>query len=1531
MTSIDNRIVQMQFDNAQFEKGAKQSLNTLDRIKKSLDFSKTADSFSNVDKAINNIDLSGISTGIAELQNRFSTWGIVGMQVISELTSAAINMGKKLANMSIGQIITGGKARASNIQKAQLMLEGLLKTVDETTGQEVTDFEQVNNTMADATDAVNNTAYGLDEAALVASQLAASGIEVKAWSHDLTQGFDAIKEEADPMARSLMAVSGLAAMTSSSYSDIGQIFTTVAGNGKLMSMQLQQLSGRGVNAAATMAKAWGKTEAQVREMVSDGKVTFQMFSDAMYDAFASQAYKANRTLTGVLSNTKAALSKIGADLFTPLIQNTSETGQGLTNLVQVMDVVRAKLNELRNAFSKPLGANPDSLDQSSWGEWVKFVNNISTVAKNTINKIDAKKIGISLFNISSKALPGIWNGAVKIKNTIKDISTYYNAHFGNGKTGLENLATLIERITHIVESAYSRVANNKEVLDAIELIQTKFRRFTFSFTPQIGNIVETIRSFAHGLVNGIFNSKNVENILKIITNIEDAIINFASALDGVDYKKASDGVADGLGGAFTIVLDLVTRLSEFLKPLGTILGKVVKVAIDGTGKIGEFISKFKDLIESNDELQKVLDFLKSIVDKIADLDLHPLDLLALAVDKVHTAFENLLNTLKDLWDGFKQFIQPLIDGIKDLFKNIFDAIQSPFQMGSGVTALDAISTFIKTLAGIKLASLGADLVNVLVDFGKAIQAFSKNINGISASNLKTIAESIGILAVSLLVLSSIDGEKLGTALGTIAFGLGEIVAAFYMLKGKNAKDAKDAVGKDGVINQLCQTIGSFSESKYQAMLDIAGAILIMAVAMKVLSTIQGDGLESAIAGMSAALVEMVTTVVVLDKLTKGDPTKAAKSAEKLAWSLVPIALALKVLSSIEPNSLAVGLFGMATALGVMSLVIKSMSKIEASGKKVLSSGASIMMVAFSLLAIAGALALLQLFDYTKMGQAMTILLMTLAGIGTIIGIMSKLDGPAQNALAAAASILLVTLSLIPIVAALAIIDLLDPSVEGIVTLLGVLTLMAATLAGISSFGLKAVAAAAALAIVAASLVAIALALKIVQTMDVEAMGGALLAMIVTLGTMTAALVVLGSIAPGAIVAAAALLALSVGLLAMAGALKILSTIPLDDLMSTILGIAGALGIMAAAGVGFSLISPLLLSAAAGVAAFGAALIVLCAGMVVVSAGLTALSGAFVAIATAIVTVVTLIVNGIVAVFEGIEQILEAAIDCVATVVGAIYNAFCTLLGIHSPSTVARDIGIYVIEGLIEGLLSLKDKVEDALKDICKTMSEKLNDVIPEALEAGKNFVGGLINGITSKVGELASTVWNMAKNAVKSLTGALDEHSPSKITYKAGEFFDEGFANGVDKKSDHVFDTVQSLGDGAVSSFKLALSGIQDVSDDMEFTPTITPVLDLSQIQNGSSQIASMFDNTYTMRAASAASSSFVSPAQIRNDNLNNAMSEAMKQLIEAQSEDNNDPTYTFNIPLEVNGRQIAKATRSYTRTELDNLNTIMDRKAGIK
>ena len=324
--TVDERVLEMRFDNSQFESNVKTTMGTLDRLKQALNMDAGVKSAKDLDNAYSNFKgLDGIASGIESLQKRFSTLGIIGMRVIQNLTDTAMNFASKTMSFVGDAIVQGGINRAMNIENAHFMLQGLLH-----------DEEQVQAIMDQASKSVDGTAYSYDAAAKAASMFTASGIQ-----------------QGEQLEKALAALAGTAATTNSDYESMSMIFTTVAGQGRLMGDQLLQLASRGMNAAATLAKYFREvkgeaniTETEIREMVSDGKIDFQTFAEAMNWAFGDQAQQANKTFTGAMANIRAALARTGQGFVSELIAQQSK-------VVKLFNRIRMSVNDF-NSMLKPM-------------------------------------------------------------------------------------------------------------------------------------------------------------------------------------------------------------------------------------------------------------------------------------------------------------------------------------------------------------------------------------------------------------------------------------------------------------------------------------------------------------------------------------------------------------------------------------------------------------------------------------------------------------------------------------------------------------------------------------------------------------------------------------------------------------------------------------------------------------------------------------------------------------------------------------------------------------------------------------------------------------------------------------------------------------------------------------------------------------------------------------------------------------------------------------------------------------------------
>lgn len=426
---VDERVVSLEFNNQNFEKNVSQSMRTIESLNNKLNLPGASKGLESVSKAASNIDLTSLSNSVSALEYRFSTMGIVGATAISNITTKLMQFSSKTLNFLTNGIVQGGIARAMKVETARFQLNGLLK-----------DTAAVEAVMKDVKASVDGTAYSMDAAASVASQLAASGMRA-----------------GDDMLNSLKAVAGVAAMTNSSYEDIGRIFTQVSGQGRLMGDQLLQFSARGLNVASTLADYLTKvgngakvTEAQVRDMVSKGKLDFNTFSKAMSDAFSESAFKANETVNGTFSNIKAALAKIGESFVAPLVKSNGPLVNLLNALREKVNIVKDKLvgkdgiegpltkagnkaGEIINKVAGIIKGDGVSFTNSSWDQLSnkiteagvpleEFQNKFKQVAKS--HNIDVEKM-IEETGSFGSALTKIKKPGKLVIETLKELSKNY--------------------------------------------------------------------------------------------------------------------------------------------------------------------------------------------------------------------------------------------------------------------------------------------------------------------------------------------------------------------------------------------------------------------------------------------------------------------------------------------------------------------------------------------------------------------------------------------------------------------------------------------------------------------------------------------------------------------------------------------------------------------------------------------------------------------------------------------------------------------------------------------------------------------------------------------------------------------------------------------------------------------------------------------------------------------------------------------------------------------------------------------------
>lgn len=841
MSSIDQRIVEMKFENHLFEKNAATTISTLEKLKQALNFSGTSSSIDELQKSASKIDFSSLANSISTIEDRFSIFGIAGMTVIQNLTNEALKLGKTLVNNVMEPITSGGWSRATNIDKAKFQLRGLQVAWD--------DIEK------DINYGVSDTAYGLDAAATAASQLVASGVEF---------GETFGETGNSPMAKALRGISGVAAMTNSSYEEIAHIFTTVAGQGKVMTMQLRQLELRGLNAAAKLGEAMGKTEEEIRSMVTKGEIDFATFSEKMDEAFGEHAKEANTTFEGALANMKAALARVGAEFAGPF----------RSSMIQIFNQLKDIINTIKK---EKLG--------KVFTDFADFAEKASNLVTNILKNLD--------FSWVDKAVDGVHRLYTEFDGLMSSLFPFWKKTEEASEEAIETTKGLLKSAEEVNEIAKKVLAGEYGVGED-RINKLKEEGYVFE---QIQNAVNEMsgNDFRYDLADvadllALEELKDAtEDINKNLEKTNEEIgpnSNF-SKLQRIS-RNAKQSIL-GIKAAFNILKKTLSSVAEgALEPLVRIGLSVADTFFKITRAVSKAIVKFSNFLSKSKAYEALTSTINTVLNKIAD----GFDWISNGIDKLLHSESPLTTFFEGIQKGFgTDKVQTFSEWIETATGNIFDLanVLGTKAIGTGFSflgkllgrAIKLMPTLIKLLPllyslykVINLirtpASIVSSVTKTLAQVPKTLKAFTNQIN---AEALFKVAEAIGVLALSLGLISLIPSEKLvGSviALGILAGALVGLWAAF------------NAINAAGGINLLQNVINSFTKAftnqmNSESLFKIAEAIGVVALAFWGLGQLSWDQLKVG----AAAIVIITLALIALFKVLGSRSTVAANPIESL--------------------------------------------------------------------------------------------------------------------------------------------------------------------------------------------------------------------------------------------------------------------------------------------------------------------------------------------------------------------------------------------------------------------------------------------------------------------------------------------------------------------------------------------------------------------------------------------------------------------------------------------------------------------------
>ena len=285
------------------------------------------------------------------------------------------------------------------------------------------------------------------------------------------------------------------------------------------------------------------------------------------------------------------------------------------------------------------------------------------------------------------------------------------------------------------------------------------------------------------------------------------------------------------------------------------------------------------------------------------------------------------------------------------------------------------------------------------------------------------------------------------------------------------------------------------------------------------------------------------------------------------------------------------------------------------------------------------------------------------------------------------------------------------------------------------------------------------------------------------------------------------------------------------------------------------------------------------------------------------------VNGLVSAFTtGISQKATALSATMKDIINAIIET------IKNKESSFISAGNKISENIGKGIKDKKTTIIDAIKKMLDDAITAIKGYNDDFKTAGANVVSGFANGISSNTYLATAKAKAMAEAAASAARKALDEHSPSRVFYQIGDYAGIGFVNALVNSAKAAYQASSEVGVSAREGLTNAVSKVASmVNSDMDFQPTIRPVLDLSDVESGAGAISGLFGMTPTVGLSSARTINSMVNSRLQNGTSTSDVVSAIKDLKKMVG---NTPSnsYTINGITYDDGSSVSEAIQTLVR-----------------
>lgn len=903
---VDQRVVEMQFNNAQFERNTKQSLSTIEKLKAALKFDDVGDSFSGITKAAKNVNLEPVSDGANEVYYRFKALDVVAGTVLSNIVTKAFAVGTALTKaLTIDPMKTGLAEYETQINSVQTILAN--------TQKEGTNLAQVNAALDELNRYADMTIYNFTEMTRNIGTFTAAGVK-------LDTSVQAIKGIAN-----LAAISGSTSQqASTAMYQLSQALA--AGTVKLMDWNSVVNAGMGgqvfQDALKETARVHGVAidemiakEGSFRETLQHGWLTASILTETLAK-FTGDLSEEELRAIGYTEDQIAAIIKMGetandaatkVKTFTQLIDTLKEAVQsGWTQsweyIIGDFEEAKELWTEISDRLQTVIGQSAEARNallqgglQSGLNQFIdQGITDYSDLLTDMLAKIGKASGAITDEEIESagglaKTLKSGWLNADMLESSLlqvvkeaSELSKLSDEQLESMSLSREKVNDILKQFTELEEKVQDGTISIDEFIEKMNrpsgrenLIQS-----LYNVMDSFGKLMGTIK----GAFDEVFPPMTAETLYKITESIRDLTSNLIISDDTADkLRRTFKGLFSIAKIGVNIITTLARAIGNTVRAVGN-LGVIQGAAnqfLEITSAIGDFLSMVEEVTRGITKIGGGFEAAASKVDSVKEAFVT----IAEAIDSKFTIpeFETPIKTLTANFDSISKsikdfgFSDKVVSSLEKLITLISTSGVSAFTVFS--TAVGAAFYVIRDIC-VNITEFIPKAVNAILELPKtASEAFKEFSDGVSEganrviSMLEKVMEPfIKLRDIAIESLKSTTSLDIYRILSLLDVGLLSVMVGQLAGSTKKLSDVfKDPVTKalDSIAGAFDSISGAVKSWQRQNTIKniqyVAVAMLALSGALFVMSKID---LASMATGLGAIIVMTTTMVIAMKQFSK---------------------------------------------------------------------------------------------------------------------------------------------------------------------------------------------------------------------------------------------------------------------------------------------------------------------------------------------------------------------------------------------------------------------------------------------------------------------------------------------------------------------------------------------------------------------------------------------------------------------------------------------------------------------------------------